>query len=133
VDKDLLKEYFAPVSELSLKLEKQLKFVLRRTLNTVRKDPKVIVSALRVIEREEKTDAECQSRFKSTGFLPPNRPKSWRHKAMEVLKINVMERIEGNQPRLGSCALQFSAVTTGSLTPQILGRRRNGILERLRF
>ena len=35
VDKDLLKEYFAPVSELSLKLEKQLKFVLRRTLNTV--------------------------------------------------------------------------------------------------
>ena len=59
------------VSDLSLKLEKQLKFVLRRTLNTVRKDPKVIVTALRVIEREEKIDAECHSRFKSTGFSPP--------------------------------------------------------------
>ncbi len=95
VDKGLLKEYFAPVSELSDKMEKQLKFVLRRTLNTVRKDPKVIVTALRVIEREEKTDAEYQARFKSTGFLPPNRPKNWKGKAMEVLKINVMERIEG--------------------------------------
>ena len=97
VDKNLLNEYFTPVSELSVKLEKQLKFVLRRTLNTVRKDPKVIVTALRVIEREEKVDAECASRFKSTGFLPPGRPKEWRKKCLEVLKMNVMERIEGNQ------------------------------------
>ena len=85
------------VSDLSLKLEKQLKFVLRRTLATVRRDPKVIVTALRVIEREEKIDAECQSRFKSTGFSPPGRPKKWREKCMEVLKLNVTERIEGNQ------------------------------------
>ena len=85
------------MSELSLKMEKQLKFILRRTLNTVRKDPKVIVTALRVIEREEKVDAECQSRLKSTGFVPPDRPKNWRAKTMDVLKLNVMERIEGNQ------------------------------------
>ena len=97
VDKNLVTEYFAPVSELSLKMEKQLKFILRRTLNTVRKDPKVIVTALRVIEREEKVDAECQSRFKSTGFSHPDRPKNWKSKTMEVLKLNVMERVEGNQ------------------------------------
>lgn len=97
VDKQLLNEYFLPVSELSLKMEKQLKFILRRTLNTVRKDPKVIVTALRVIEREEKIDAECAARHRSTGFLPPDRPKNWRSKCMDVLKINVMERIEGNQ------------------------------------
>ena len=84
------------VSDLSVKLEKQLKFVLRRTLATVRRDPKVIVTALRVIEREEKIDAECLSRFKSTGFSPPGRPKEWRSKCMEVLKLNVTERIEGN-------------------------------------
>ena len=93
----MVTEYFAPVSELSLKMEKQLKFILRRTLNTVRKDPKVIVTALRVIEREEKVDAECQSRFKSTGFSHPDRPKNWKSKTMEVLKLNVMERVEGNQ------------------------------------
>ncbi len=63
----------------------------------MRKDPKVIVTALRVIEREEKVDAECQARLKSTGFLPPDRPKNWRSKCLEVLKLNVMERIEGNQ------------------------------------
>jgi exocyst complex component 3 len=54
-------------------MEKHLKFTLRRTLNTVRKDPKVLVTALRVIEREEKLDAECAQRQKVTGFLPPGR------------------------------------------------------------
>lgn len=78
-------------------MEKQLKLMLRRTLNTVRTEPKVIVTALRVIEREERIDAECQSRFKAIGFLPPDRPKNWRSKTMEVLKLNVMERVEGNQ------------------------------------
>jgi len=96
-DRDMLKEYFEPVSALADMMEKQLKFTMRRTLNTVRKDPKVIVTALRVIEREEKFDAECAARQKATGFLAPGRPKRWRQKAMAVLKLNVQERIEGNQ------------------------------------
>ncbi len=40
-DKELLSEYFQSVSSLSDLMEKQIKFILRRTLNTVRKDPKV--------------------------------------------------------------------------------------------
>ena len=96
-DKELLQEYFDPVSDLSVKMEKQIKFVLRRTLNTVRKDPRVIVTALRVIEREEKSDAECLQRQKSTGFLPQGRPKRWKEKGLAVLSLNVQERIEGNQ------------------------------------
>lgn len=96
-DRELLEEYFESVSHLSDLLEKQIKFALRRTLNTVRKDPKVIVTALRIIEREEKVDAECLQRQRSTGFLPAGRPKRWREKGMEVLKTNVQERVEGNQ------------------------------------
>jgi len=40
-------------------------------LNTVRKDPKVIVTALRIIEREERADRDFVQRQRSTGFMPP--------------------------------------------------------------
>ena len=56
VDKDLLCEYFTDASKLSVKLEKKLNSILGNTLNTVRQNPKVIVTALRVIEREEKLE-----------------------------------------------------------------------------
>ena len=94
-DKQLLDDYFAPVNDLSVKMEKQIKFILRRTLNTVRKDPKLIVTALRIVEREEKLDAEALAQQRSSHFLAPGRPKQWRKKALDVLATNVQERIEG--------------------------------------
>lgn len=39
--------YFQPVQQVSEMMEKHLKLNFRRILNTVRKDPKVIVTALR--------------------------------------------------------------------------------------
>jgi exocyst complex component 3 len=59
-DTIMLKEYFEDVNELSKLLGKQIKLVLSRTLNTVRKEPTVIVTVLRIIEREEKADAEAE-------------------------------------------------------------------------
>jgi exocyst complex component 3 len=56
-DKIMLKAYFEDVEVLSQLLEKQLRLVMSRTLNTVRKEPTVIVTALRIIEREEKADS----------------------------------------------------------------------------
>lgn len=55
-DKIMLKAYFEDVELVSNLLEKQIKLILARTLNTVRKEPTVIVTALRIIEREEKRD-----------------------------------------------------------------------------
>lgn len=52
----MLKAYFEDVEMVSNLLEKQIKLILARTLNTVRKEPTVIVTALRIIEREEKKD-----------------------------------------------------------------------------
>ena len=97
VDEQLLNNYFAPVSKLNTIMEKQIRFVLRRTLNTVRKDPKMVVTALRIVEREEKLDNESELQQKATGFLPPGRPKQWKKIALQVLRQNVVERIEGNQ------------------------------------
>ncbi|XP_030762486.1 exocyst complex component 3 [Sitophilus oryzae] len=96
-DKSLLKAYFADVEELSNLLEKQLVFVLARTLNTVRKDPAVIVTALRIIKREEKSDEIAMKQEKQTGFLAPGRPKRWKKMAFQILGKTVESRIEGTQ------------------------------------
>ncbi len=47
LDMELVKDYFQPVLKVSEMMEKHLKLNFRRILNTVRKDPKVIVTALR--------------------------------------------------------------------------------------
>ncbi len=82
---------------MSEQLGKQLWLVLGRSLNTVRKEPQVVVTAVRIIEREERADVYAIQRQKQSGFLPPDRPKRWKARALEVLSDAVIERIEGNQ------------------------------------
>lgn len=82
---------------MSEQLGKQLWLVLGRSLNTVRKEPQVVVTAVRIIEREERADVYAMQRQKQSGFLPPDRPKRWKARALEVLSDAVIERIEGNQ------------------------------------
>lgn len=92
-----LKRYFEKVVVVSDKLEKKIQLILKRTLNIVRKEPTVIVTALRIIEREEKNDQFALQQQKTTGFLPPGRPKKWREMALKTLNDAVIERIEGSK------------------------------------
>ncbi|KAI4484165.1 hypothetical protein M0804_007621 [Polistes exclamans] len=94
-DTIMLKAYFEDVEMLSQLMEKQIRLVLSRTLNTVRKEPTVIVTALRIIEREEKADQFAIQRDKQSGFMPPSRPKCWKNMAMKILEKSVANRIEG--------------------------------------
>lgn len=96
-DKITLKRHFEKVETVSQALERKIRLILNRTLNTVRKKPTVIVTALRIIEREEKADQFALQQQKSTGFLPPGRPKEWRKMAMAVLNEAVIQRIEGSK------------------------------------
>ena len=57
----------------------------------------VVVTAVRIIERETRVDRFVIERQKQSGFLPPGRPKNWRQRALEVLRDSVNERIVGNQ------------------------------------
>lgn len=96
-DTRMLKEYFADVQNLSEDLGKQVWVILQRTLNTVRKEPMQIVTALRIVEREERADQFALQRQKGSGFLPVGRPKKWREKSLAVLEGAAAQRIEGNQ------------------------------------
>ncbi|XP_063621200.1 exocyst complex component 3 [Cydia splendana] len=96
-DKIMLKAYFEDVEMVSNSLEKQIKLILARTLNTVRKEPTVIVTALRIIEREEKRDQMALEQQSQTGFMPPGRPKNWRTIAFEELERAVAQRTEGTR------------------------------------
>lgn len=95
-DKITLKCYFDKVETVSNALQEKLRFIFKRTLNTVRKEPTVIVTALRIVEREEKADQYALQQQKLTGFLPPARPKEWRSMLIRTLDDTVQERIEGS-------------------------------------
>jgi hypothetical protein len=60
-------------------------------------DTQELVTALRIIEREERSDEDCAHKQRQTGFLPPGRPKGWRDKCMDRLRATIADKIEGNQ------------------------------------
>ncbi|KAK2497409.1 hypothetical protein MC885_019286 [Smutsia gigantea] len=96
-DMALIHGYFGSTQGLSDELAKQLWVVLQRSLVTVRRDPTLLVSVVRIIEREEKIDRRILDRKKQTGFVPPGRPKNWKEKMFAILDRTVTTRIEGTQ------------------------------------
>ncbi|XP_006900219.1 PREDICTED: exocyst complex component 3 [Elephantulus edwardii] len=96
-DMTLIQGYFGSMQRLSDELAKQLWMVLQRSLVTVRRDPTLLVSVVRIIEREEKIDRRMLDRSKQTGFIPPGRPKKWKEKMFAILDRTVSTRIEGTQ------------------------------------
>ncbi|XP_038051319.1 exocyst complex component 3-like [Patiria miniata] len=96
-DDHLLKQYFSEVERLSEMLFRQLKLAMHRVLNAARENPAMVVTALRIIEREERIDKKMLDREKMAGFKAPGRPKEWKRKCMEELKHLALVRIEGSQ------------------------------------
>lgn len=93
-DKTPLYKYFDAVKKLSDSLGKQCWVVLGRVLSTVRSDPAQLVTALRIVEREERADKRAQEKEENMGFSVPGRPKKWREKAFKVLGESVSNRFE---------------------------------------
>ncbi|MBN3294494.1 EXOC3 protein, partial [Polypterus senegalus] len=96
-DMNLICSYFGETQTLSEQLAKQLWMVVERSLVTVRCDPTMLVSVVRIIEREEKIDRRLLERKKQTGFIPPGRPKKWKDKMFDVLEKTVTTKVEASQ------------------------------------
>ncbi|XP_048590659.1 exocyst complex component 3 [Nematostella vectensis] len=93
-DQSPLHDYFRDVAKLSETLGKQLWLVLQRFHSSVRSDPAQLVTALRIIEREERADKRAELRLSSTGFKVPGRPKRWKQKCFEVIESGIGYRFE---------------------------------------
>ena len=96
-DKHTLKDYYAEVYKLSEELGKQLWLFLRKTLNSVRNHPHMIVNVVRIIEHEEYIDATAIKRQELSGFISQGRPKCWRKRVFEILEEEVNDRILGSK------------------------------------
>lgn len=78
--------YFGGLQELNESLAKQLWGIVASSLQLVREDPVLFVTAVRIIEREEKIDDML---LLDATFLPPGRPKGWRQKFYHVLQETI--------------------------------------------
>uniref|UniRef100_A0A8B9IT25 Exocyst complex component 3 like 1 n=1 Tax=Amazona collaria TaxID=241587 RepID=A0A8B9IT25_9PSIT len=78
--------YFSGLQELNDTLAKQLWDIVGSSLHLVHEDPVLFVSAVRIIEREEKID---DTLLLEATFLPPGRPKGWRQKFYHVLQETI--------------------------------------------
>ncbi|XP_010141376.1 PREDICTED: exocyst complex component 3-like protein, partial [Buceros rhinoceros silvestris] len=95
--------YFGGLQELNESLAKQLGDIVGSSLRLVREDPVLFVTAVRIIEREEKID---DTLLLEATFLPPGRPKGWRQKFYRVLQETITgahfhaARVEAEGPGL---------------------------------
>uniref|UniRef100_A0A8C3UIL5 Exocyst complex component 3 like 1 n=1 Tax=Catharus ustulatus TaxID=91951 RepID=A0A8C3UIL5_CATUS len=78
--------YFSGLQDLNESLARQLWDIVGSSLRLVREDPVVFVTAVRIIEREEKID---DTLLLEATFLPPGRPKGWRQKFHQVLQDTI--------------------------------------------
>ncbi|NXY91319.1 EX3L1 protein, partial [Alcedo cyanopectus] len=78
--------YFSGLQELNESLAKRLWDIVGSSLQLVREDPVLFVTAVRIIEREEKID---DTLLLEATFLPPGRPKGWRQKFYHVLQETI--------------------------------------------
>ncbi|KFV04975.1 Exocyst complex component 3-like, partial [Pterocles gutturalis] len=78
--------YFGGLREVKESLAKQLWDIVGSSLRLVHEDPVLFVTAVRIIEREEKID---DTLLLEATFLPPGRPKGWRQKFYRVLQETI--------------------------------------------
>ncbi|KAM3920339.1 exocyst complex component 3-like protein [Leptodactylus fuscus] len=90
---DLVLQFFAGVQGLSEELGRMLDSLARSAIGVARSDPSLLVSAIRIIEREEFLDAEETKGPMQQLWKPPGRPKHWREHFFQALEKGVCDRV----------------------------------------
>ena len=96
-DKELCKSYFKGLDDVLEKLEGELGYIMVKCFDIVRKEPEKLVTAVRIIEREEHYDLYLLEQQRKMGYLPHNRPRGWRKMFFDKLRDDIFQKVEGNQ------------------------------------
>uniref|UniRef100_UPI00398F5A3B exocyst complex component 3-like protein n=1 Tax=Pristiophorus japonicus TaxID=55135 RepID=UPI00398F5A3B len=89
--------YFSSVGQLNEDLAKELWDVVSCGLTLVKQDPSLFVSAIRIIEREEKIDQITADGHGQHKFLPPGRPKNLRRMFFKVIEQSAAAQFRARQ------------------------------------
>ncbi|KAM4018479.1 exocyst complex component 3-like protein isoform 2-T2 [Anomaloglossus baeobatrachus] len=90
---DLVQQFFAGVQGVSEELSAVLSSLAQSALAVARSDPSLLVSAIRIVEREEFLDAEETRGPMQQLWRPPGRPKNLRTVFFNALEKGVWERV----------------------------------------
>jgi hypothetical protein len=71
------------------------KFTIQRMLEVSKSYPEQLVTALRIIEREELLDEHWEKKKEETGFAPSDRPRKWRQYSKVIVKQIIEAKIHG--------------------------------------
>ncbi|KAM4605812.1 exocyst complex component 3-like protein [Discoglossus pictus] len=93
---ELVQDFFSGVHELSNVLGCTLFSLASSAVTLSSSDPALLVSAVRIIEREEYLDAEESRGPPQNQWMPPGRPKHWRDSFFQALERGVCERLMGS-------------------------------------
>jgi hypothetical protein len=88
----LVEEFFKRLKELERILKNKTFEIVDRMLEFSKNSPEQLVSALRIIEREEVLDDYWIRKEQETGFCPLDRPKKWRKECREKIRNKIEEK-----------------------------------------
>jgi len=96
-DIKLVEEFFKVIKEIQNLMHDHIFLTIKRMLEMSRSFPEKLVTALRIIEREEVLDEEWNRKKEeqSGGFFPKDRPKNWRHECKSTIKQMIENKIHG--------------------------------------
>ncbi|KAM5125168.1 exocyst complex component 3-like protein, partial [Mantella aurantiaca] len=90
---DLVRQFFGGVQIVSEELGHAIFSLGHSALAVARRDPSVLVCAVRIIEREEVLDVEESRGPPQLLWKPPGRPKRWRERFFQALETGICERL----------------------------------------
>ena len=94
-DKKLVEDFFKEIKEIQTALKNYIFLTIKRMIEVSKSYPEKLVTALRIIEREELLDEEWQKKKDETGFAPKDRPKRWRQTCQNTIRQIIENKIHG--------------------------------------
>lgn len=94
-DIKLVMDFFKKTKEIQTLLHNCIFMTLKRMLEVSKSFPEQLVTALRIIERENILDEDWKKKKEETGFAPPDRPKRWGRECRETIRSIAETKIHG--------------------------------------